>query len=96
MKKRQQKNTEKAVAIKYDRELDVSPKVVAKGEGFVASKIKEEAMRFGVPIYRDDDLVNLLAQVEIDREIPSDLYASIAEILSWIYKANNEIKRGTF
>jgi len=80
---------EKAVALRY-REREMSaPRVIAKGEGFVARKIRETALAQGVPIHRDDDLVELLAQVEIDRDIPPELYASVAEILSWIYRANN-------
>jgi flagellar biosynthesis protein len=96
MEKNQRKGSEKAVALKHDREREGAPRVIAKGEGFVAEKIKAEAVRCGIPLYRDDDLVELLAQVDIDRDIPSELYASVAEILSWIYKANDKIKKEIF
>lgn len=84
---------EKAVAVRYRRELDNAPRVVAKGEGFVARRIREIAEQYGIPIRRDDDLVELLAQVELDREIPAELYSAVAEILSWIYRANEEMRR---
>jgi flagellar biosynthesis protein len=84
---------EKAVALKYRAEEDRAPKVVAKGEGRVAQAIKEAAAKHGVPIRRDDDLIELLAQVDIDREIPAELYAAVAEVLSWIYRANDDMKK---
>ena len=70
-----------------------APKVVAKGEGYVAAAIKEKARRHGIPLRRDDDLIELLAQVEIDRQIPPELYAAVAELLSWVYRANEAIKK---
>lgn len=84
---------ERAVALKYDRKTDNAPKVIAKGEGFIAQKIKEIALSYGIPIKRDDALVELLAQVELDREIPPELYAVVAELLSWIYRANRELAK---
>jgi flagellar biosynthesis protein len=83
---------EQAVALRYRKQEESAPKVVAKGKGHVAQAIKEQARRYGIPIRRDDDLVALLAEVEIDREIPAELYAAVAELLAWIYKANEEAK----
>jgi len=93
MKKRRDPLREKAVALKYRAEEDAAPKVIAKGEGFVAAAIKEKARQCGIPVHRDDTLIELLAQVEIDRAVPPELYASIAEILSWIYRANDHFKK---
>ncbi|MGB7568808.1 MAG: EscU/YscU/HrcU family type III secretion system export apparatus switch protein [Chitinivibrionales bacterium] len=93
MIKKKMPRREKAVAIKYRAEEDRSPRVVAKGEGLVAQAIKALAAERGIPIKRDDDLVELLAQVEIDREIPAELYAAVAEVLAWIYKANDAMKK---
>ena len=81
----------KAVAINYDEENDSSPKVVAKGVGNVAEKIKDRAVDAGVPITEDSDLVEMLSFVELDNEIPTELYGAVAEILSWVYKANEEL-----
>ena len=84
---------EKAVALRYNREEDRAPRVVAKGEGAIAQKIREIAESNGIPLRRDDALVELLAQIEIDREIPPELYAAVAELLSWIYRANNALTK---
>jgi flagellar biosynthesis protein len=84
---------EKVVALRYKEDDSRAPTVVAKGEGDIARKIKEIARKEGIPIHRDDDLVELLAQIEIDREIPPELYSAIAEILSWIYKANTTLEK---
>lgn len=90
MKKKE--NREKAVALRYREHEDRAPRVVAKGEGYIAERILETARQNGIPIYQDHDLLELLAQVDIDREIPSELYTAVAEILSWIYRANSEIR----
>ena len=84
---------EEAVALRYRSENQQAPTVVAKGRGHIAARIKEIARRHGIPIHRDDDLVELLAQVDIDREIPPELYAAVAEVLSWIYRANSEMRK---
>lgn len=65
-----------------------SPRVVATGRGNVAEQILEIAFAQGVPVREDPDLVELLAAVELDAEIPVDAIAAVAEILSYIYRAN--------
>jgi flagellar biosynthesis protein len=95
MKKRATRPRDKAVALKYRKEEDRAPKVVAKGEGYVAEAIKETARLHGIPLRQDDALIELLAQVEIDRHIPPELYAAVAEILSWVYRANESVKKET-
>jgi flagellar biosynthesis protein len=93
MKKQRGSQREKAVALKYRAEEDRAPKVVARGQGLVAQAIKEIARKHNIPLRRDDDLIELLAQVDVDREIPAELYAAVAEVLSWVYRANEEMKR---
>lgn len=88
----EKKELEKAVALRYDDKKDSAPRVTAKGQGCIAQKIKELALANNIPVHRDDALIELLSKIDIDREIPPELYAAIAEILSWIYKANNQIK----
>ena len=87
------KSREKAVALQYKESRDHAPRVTAKGVGLIAEKIKETARQHGVPIRRDDTLVELLAQIDIDREIPSELYGAVAEILSWIYRADKNLNK---
>jgi flagellar biosynthesis protein len=92
-RKKKEPAREKAVALKYRAEEDRAPRVVAKGEGLIAEAIRKLAEKHGIPVKRDDDLIELLAQVDIDQEIPSELYAAVAEVLAWIYRANDEMKR---
>jgi flagellar biosynthesis protein len=88
---KKRESSQKAVALKYDHHEDNAPRVVAKGRGYVAEKIKQIAAEMGIPIHRDDDLLELLSEIELDREIPPELYAAVAEILSWVYRANHEL-----
>lgn len=85
--------THYAVAIQFDFESDDVPKVVAKGQDFIAQKIKEVAGEHDVPIIENKPLARALyAKAEIESYIPVELYASIAEILAAIYKLNNKRK----
>ena len=86
------KHRDTAVALRYNQDKDQAPTVIAKGQGLIAERIREIAGQQGIPIHRDSDLVELLAQVDIDREIPGELYAAVAEVLSWIYKANRDLQ----
>lgn len=83
------KNT--AVALKYDPDKDSAPKVTAKGKGYIARKIIELAREKGIPVREDPDLLELLYTIELNEEIPPELYKIIAEVLSLIYKVNNEL-----
>jgi flagellar biosynthesis protein len=94
IKPRKKVQKDRAVALRYSEAQHGAPTVVAKGEGLVAQKIRELAESHGIPVERDDVLVELLEQVDIDREIPPELYASVAELLCWIYRANDEIRKG--
>ncbi len=77
---------EKAVALKYDRQTSSAPKVTAKGEGSVAKNIIKIAEENEIPIQKDEDLVEILSKVELDREIPTEMYKAVAEVFSFIYK----------
>ena len=76
----------KAVALKYEAERDLAPKVIAKGRGHVAEHILETAQKNAVPVYQDKTLVNMLMALELDREIPPELYKAIAEVMAYVYK----------
>jgi len=66
------------------------PRVAATGRGAVAEQILAIAFAEGVPVREDPDLVELLATLELDAEIPVDAIAAVAEILSYIYRANRQ------
>lgn len=76
----------KAAALRYDSSKENAPRVTAKGEGKTAQKIIEIAKENDIPIKEDADLVELLSKVELDQEVPPEMYTAIAEIFSFIYK----------
>ncbi len=82
------KTLKKAVALKYDRQKHDAPKVVAKGQGRVAENIIELAKKHDIPIKDDPDLIEVLSSLEINEEIPSEIYVAVAELLAFVYSAN--------
>lgn len=80
----------KAVALDYDIDKDNAPRVVAKGKGESAENIIKIAQLHNLPIKQDEDLVELLSKVELDREVPEKLYLAVAEVFSFIYKITNQ------
>ncbi len=81
---------QKAVALNYNKEKDKAPKVVAKGKGEIAKNIIKIAEENKLPIKKDEDLVELLSKIELDREIPENLYKAVAEVFSFIYNITNK------
>jgi flagellar biosynthesis protein len=73
----------KASALSY--EGHGAPKVVASGKGLVAERILAAAAEAGVPIKEDRALAEALSALELDAEIPEDLYKAVAETLAWAY-----------
>lgn len=79
-----------AVAIKYDAEVSKAPIVVAKGEDYLAQKIKEVARENNVEIVENKPLARMLYHnVEIGAEIPPELYQAVAEVLAMVYHMKN-------
>lgn len=79
--------THLAVAVKYEAAKMRAPQLVAKGEGYVAEKIKEVAKEHSVPVVEDKPLARSIYQtVEIDEFIPPNLYQAVAEVLAFVYK----------
>jgi flagellar biosynthesis protein len=81
---------EKAAALAYDQAG--APKVIAKGSGELARKLIEHAMEYGIPIQKDEVLVEALLQVNLGEEIPAQLYQVVAELLAFIYKLDQRAK----
>ena len=80
----------KAVALKYDDKKNKAPRVIAKGRGDIAEKIIEVARAHNVPLYEDKNLVQLLEALELETEIPPELYRAVAEVLAFIYRLNGK------
>ncbi len=79
------KPVDKAIAIKYDKHKDDVPKVVAKGKNLIAKKITAIAQEHNVYIKKDENLAEDLYRLNINEEIPEELYEAIAKILVFLY-----------
>lgn len=79
-----------AVALGYNPEKHNAPVVLAKGQGSIAAKIVQIAIDKGIEVRQDADLLQVLKAVDIDEEIPVEAFSAVAEIISYIYKANNK------
>jgi len=80
----------KAVALKYEREKDNAPRVVAKGKGIIAEKIIELAKKHNVPVIEDKELVSFLTSLDLGEEIPPSLYRAVAKILAIVYSVTRQ------
>lgn len=78
----------KVVAMRYQLEKDAAPRIVAKGEGYVAERILEIAEEHGITLYNDPDLTAVLSRLDINQEVPEHLYRAIAEVLAFVYRLN--------
>lgn len=79
--------TELAIAIKYDMETMPTPVVIAKGAGLLAQRIRRIALENDVPIVERKELARALyEQVDVNQPIPSEQYATVAEILRYVYE----------
>jgi flagellar biosynthesis protein len=78
----------KAVAIHYDRKVADAPTVVASGRGAVAEQILAIAFAHGIKVREDATLAEMLSLVEVDSPIPLEAFGVVAEILSFVHKAN--------
>ncbi len=83
----------KAVALKYEPQENRAPKVVAKGTGHLAEKILALAKEYGIPIKKDSALVEALYRLELDAEIPPELYEAVATVLAWAWRLNKKLMK---
>ena len=87
----EKKPRERAIGLQYDPEKDNAPKVKVKGAGFLAERIVKMARQYGVPIKQDTELVESLYALDINQEIPPELYKAIAEILAYVYRMGKKL-----
>lgn len=76
----------RAIALGYDPEKDAAPRVLASGQGELAEQIIAIAKGNDIPIKEDPVLALALSKVEVDRVIPPELYALVAEVLAYVYR----------
>jgi flagellar biosynthetic protein FlhB len=85
-----------AVALKYDSSSMNAPKLIAKGAGKIAEKIKDLAEEHDIPIVENRELArNLNTHVEIGQEIPAILFQAVAEVLAYVYKIKSNYSHGS-
>ncbi len=85
--------TQSAVALTYSKD-QTAPKVVAKGKGLLAQAIIERAQQHNVFVHESEELVGLLMKVELEQEIPPQLYLAVAELLAWLYQLEHHSAPG--
>ncbi len=82
---------ERAIAAALaESEEGKAPRVIASGRGSVAEQILALAFANGIKVREDADLAELLSAVELDSEIPLEAFTAVAEILSYVYRANGD------
>ncbi|MDD4527313.1 MAG: EscU/YscU/HrcU family type III secretion system export apparatus switch protein [Candidatus Margulisbacteria bacterium] len=90
--KEERKPLKVAAAIKYDPEKNVAPIILAKGKGSIAEEIIRIAEENDVPLYQDAALAKLLGTLELETEIPPEMYSVVAEVLAFVYKLEQKRK----
>jgi len=90
MARKRKEGRKGAVALSYNPEMGEAPKVTAKGYGGIADRIIALAREHGIPVREDPDLLETLSSLDVEQEIPAELYTVIAEVLSWVYQVNGD------
>ena len=83
----------RVAALRYDHPKDRSPKLVARGDGHVAEHILALAREHGIPVHEDRELVDTLARLDLEEDIPDEVYQVVAEILAFLYRAHLGVGR---
>ena len=83
-------DAEIAIAIKYDKDRDQAPRIVAKGMRFKAEKIRALAREYNIPVMRNVPLAHALLRVDVGQEVPEELYDAVAEVLNFVYALQQE------
>lgn len=79
-----------AVAITASDDPTLLPRITAAGRGKLAEQILQLAFENGINVREDSALAEMLASVELDSPIPSEAFIAVAEVLSYVYRANGE------
>jgi flagellar biosynthesis protein len=82
-----------AVALKYQAGTMEAPKIVAKGKGYVAENMLKTAKENQIPVQEDPSLVEVLGKLDLNQQIPPELYQVVAEILAFVYRLDKGGKK---
>lgn len=83
----------KVIAMAYDTTKHDAPVIQAKGQGHVAQRILDVAAAHDIPIQEDAALVAVLSTLDLQQAIPPALYGVVAELLSTVYRAEQQLKK---
>lgn len=83
------KRHQQAVALRYQPKKDRAPLITAKARGELAERILELARQHDIPIRQDKNLLQILSRLDLNREVPPEVYTAVAEILAFIYRLSN-------
>ncbi len=82
----------KTVAVALEAQEGTAPaKIMASGRGFLAEQILQVAFANDIKVREDADLVQILSAVDVDSDIPTEAYAAVVEILTYVYRANGQV-----
>ena len=90
MATRPRRGPRSAVAIRYDLQKDRAPRIVGKGKGELADRMLAIAKEHKIPVREDPELIEVLAKLDVQDEIPPELYQVMAEVLTFIYRVNKK------
>jgi flagellar biosynthesis protein len=83
----------KVIALRYQSQEDRAPKIPAKGHGYVAEHILETSKAHNIPVREDKNLVEILSRLDLEQEIPTEVYKAVAEILAFVYRLTQQASR---
>lgn len=86
---RHSNESRQVVALRYEPKKERAPRVVAKGRGYLADKILDLAREHNIPVRQDRNLLQILSRLDLNDEIPQEIYKAVAEILAFIYRLTN-------
>lgn len=81
-----------AIALQHDMGMKAAPRVIAKAQGLLAHRMIEEAQINQIPIHKDQHLAQVLKDVEVEDEIPVELYEAVAQVLAFIYRVDKDLR----
>jgi flagellar biosynthesis protein len=79
-----------AIALKYNKDEHLAPKVVATGKGAIAQAILKEAKAHGISVHQDRDLALILSTLQMDDYIPFEAYTTVAKIIAFLLKKGKD------
>ncbi|MWV62905.1 flagellar biosynthesis protein FlhB [Helicobacter saguini] len=80
----------KAAALAYEEYKDHAPKVVASGQGMIAEAIIKKANEFNIPLFCNAELVDSLVKMDINSNVPPELYQAVVDVFIWLQNAENK------